>query len=233
MTPYVVVEGKRTEPKVLKPWLTHLVPGLGWVRRAEEAGPGLGFMLAAGGYPDVLDRLRAAMEDIIRFPTFDALFVFVDAEDEPWADRRERFLEVISTSSLRVPTVISVASCCIETWLLGHRGMVRTQSDHPGLRTFLSAYDVRELDPENLPRLDGFRNRAATHEAYLKAVFESRGRSYSKTHPGPAAEPAYLDELIRRLNETPHLLSLRHTLAELKSLSQDTPTPAAPPPSPA
>ncbi|MCK6516546.1 hypothetical protein L6R46_16020 [Myxococcota bacterium] len=202
MTPYVVVEGKRTEPKVLKP-------------------------------SDVLNRLHDALVDIKQFPTFDALLVFVDAEDEPWAERRERFLEVISTSSLRVPAVISVASCCIETWLLGHRGMVRTQSDHEGLRTFLSAYDVRDQDPEGLPRLSGFRNRAATHEAYLKAVFESRGRSYSKTHPGPAAEPAYLDELIRRLNETPHLQSLRHTLTELKSLSQDTPTPAAPPPSPA
>ena len=237
MTPYVLVEGEKTEKRILRPWLKCLYPGLSWKDNPELVSPGEGFLLTSNGYPSILKNIEAACEDLEEFLSFDVLIIVCDSEDEDWGIHRQRFFDEVGKFAPRCPCVVAIPNCCIETWLLGNQRFVPKAPATDLLLGFAKEYDVRAKDPEDLPRMAEFRNRAETHLHYLKAIFMDRGlNAYSKVHVGQTAEEHYLRSLIQRAESTGHLKSFDQFLRDLNQIfpiTQHTPTPAAPPPSPA
>jgi hypothetical protein len=238
MTPYVLVEGEQTERRILKPWFEYLYPGLSWVEHPDQVTTGSGFLLAAHGYPSILDNIKGACQDIEQFTSFDVFIIVCDAEEEDWAVHRQKFVDLVSQVSLRCPCIVAVPNCCIETWLLGNQKFMPRVPSETKLKDFAAIYNVRDHDPEALPAIVPHRNRADTHLEYLRAIFDDQGfrRFYRKNWVGPVAEEHYLRALIHRVSSTGHLKSFEQFLRDLNQvfpISQDTPTPAAPPPSPA
>ncbi len=198
MSLYIVVEGHRTEPRLLRGWLPALAPGLAPAHRVEDVGAHHYFVVAGRGYPSYHQRIRDAIDDIRRFPQFAWLVVMVDAEAVDVSARRAEVQRTIDEAGCPIPSAVMVADCCVETWLLGNRAMVRPKPDRPALQTHLAHYNVRERDPERMPIAPGYDLRAEHHFEYLRAVFEERDMAFTKVHPGHAATPEYLAELRAR-----------------------------------
>lgn len=217
MSLYVVVEGRRTEPKIYRAWLPLLIPGLLPVARIEDAMDHHFYIVAGRGYPSYLDRIHDAVEDL-RLPDspFTHLVICADAEESTRAERHAEIERVIIDAGCPVPYTVVVADCCLETWLLGHRKLVRRNPQDPELRSYLEHYDVVTEDPERMPLHAAHRTRAQLCFRYLRAVFRERKQRYSKDDPGSAITESYLDALKDRASPPPrglgHLASFAHLL---------------------
>jgi len=217
---YVVVEGRRTEPKLYRAWLPLLLPEYQAVRRIEDARQKTYFVVAGEGYPSYKRRIRAAVKDVADpGSSFTHLMVCVDAEELACAERQRELQALVDSEGCVTPTRFIVANCCIESWLLGNRKVVRHTPGSAELRRLMALYNVRDHDPERMPN-HGSHTRAVFHGEYLRAVFAERDLHFSKERPGLAGEPAYFAEMRKRTSEStdgvPHLASF----AELLSLPQ-------------
>jgi len=183
-TIYVIVEGARTEPILYGKWLPILVPGHREINRVEDATDDIYFIVAGHGYPSYMDRIKAAVEDI-RHPDnrFTHLIVCVDSEECSVAKREAELEQVFRAHDCPIPARTIIADCCIETWLLGHRKIVRRNPESAELRQLLDLYDIVGRDPERMPNL-GASTRARSHLRYLRVVFRERDLSYTKQRPG-------------------------------------------------
>lgn len=232
MSLYIVVEGRRTEPRLLRGWLPKLAPGYSPAARVEDVGAQSYFVVPGRGYPSYHARIQAAAADIRQFPKFSWLVVMVDAEDVDASARRAEVQKSIDESGCPISSAILVADCCVETWLLGNRTMVRPKPSTPALQAHLAHYNVRDDDPERMPIRPGYDLRAQHHFDYLRAVFEERDMSFTKVNPGHAATPAYLDELRARTavidSQGSHLASFREVVEFFDRLCPALPAPAEP-----
>lgn len=225
MNLYGVLEGK-TEARIYAAWLPCLFPGLTRVHRIEDVVDDHYYLLSNMGYPEVLDSVRAAVDDINQQPErFDALLVAVDADDAG-AGRRRVHVEQALTGC-PVPTLVAIQDCCIESWLLGNRAFVlshdgasRRDPSTPALAPFRAHYDVCVADPALMPAPAEFiGTRATYHSRYLSAAFAERGQRYSKRHPGQASKQHYLDALKRRFDDTGHIATFGRFLDECSTLA--------------
>jgi hypothetical protein len=207
MNLYIIVEGRHTESILYKRWIPTLLPDFQNIERVDNAlheGCGNTFYILAGmGYPAYKKRIHDAVKDCASTDKPFHLIVCTDAEDvsleERLRENQETVDQALSTENLvSLRHSIIVADCCIETWLLGNAKFIKRNPGNPALRNYLGHYNVIAQDPEKMPMKIGDRNRADTHLKYLKAVYRERGMSYSKSHPGNAAEPHYLNELVER-----------------------------------
>jgi hypothetical protein len=223
---YLIVEGRRTEPRLYRAWLPHLYPGISEVRRVEDIA-GCHFFLVPGmGYPSLLHRIQAACRDCQRW-SFDHLLICADAESCEAEVHRREIEGTVLASRCTIPCTIIVADCCIETWLLGNAKVIRRHPTTEALRDWLAWYDVRQLDPERMPSHPQHRTRAVTHKECLKGVFRERGLNYSEKHPGEAASPGYLEQLVARgrtsrAQGAPHLASFMSLVDRLASFTADS-----------
>lgn len=194
---YIIVEGRRTEPQLLRAWLPVLLPNIREVVRVEDADLHSYLMICGHGYPHYLNRVRDAVADLREF-RFDWLLVFADAEERSAAERAQEIEEVIHEANCPVPFAVFVADCCIESWLLGNRGAFRRAELTPELKRHRDHYDVVIYDPEKMPAPGAGPGRVAYHFDYLQALLRAMGRSYTKRHAGETASETWFDELCRR-----------------------------------
>jgi hypothetical protein len=212
MNLYVVVEGRRTEPKLYRTWLPFLRPGITEIQRLEDArADDEHFLLISGnGYPNYKDTIRQAGQDILECTAAApfTLLVAVDAEDATAEGRRAEIEQVIPSG---VPAHVVVADCCIESWLLGNENLIPRRPDDSTLSAWMQHYNVRDLDPELMPAHPAHTgSRADFHLQYLRRVFEARHSIYTKRAPGPATERHFWDALTQRVQRTDPLTRRAH-----------------------
>lgn len=217
---YFLVEGRRSEPQLYRRWLKCALPDLQEVRQASHLADGCYRLRSAGGYPQILDRIRGSVAEVISAGVrLDEFFVCLDAEEESYHDRYAEVATVLQELSPPFPFSVIVQDCCIETWLLGDRSLLRPPPKTPELRDLREFYDVRDKDPERMPKQEGYATRARFHQVYLNTVLRDRnvgrtkGRiSYKKEKVGYFGEPAHFRALIGRRDNTGHLRSFGHLL---------------------
>lgn len=231
MNLYFLLEGRRTERKVYRAWAQFAFPKLREVQTPDEMTGDTFYLVSAEGYPDILKRIAEAVGDLADHPSIDHLFVCLDAEESDFATRRREVDECIAAAVVDTrlrdtnPGAVLhpiVQDCCIETWFLGHRKVMKAEPQDPELRRCWERFDVRREDPERLPN-DGALTRAAYHLHYLVAMFRERGLSYGKTNPGPVLAREYLHELVARVGATAHLQSLQVLLDVWRGLGAELP----------
>lgn len=223
---YFLVEGKRTEPQLYRRWLEHALPDLHRVWDASELTDG-GFVLeSAGGYPEILDRIRDSVEGVKSAGArLDQFFVCLDADEESYHERYARASQFLQGLDPPFPFTVIVQHCCIETWLLGDRDLLRPPPRTDELRDLRAYYDVRRHDPEDMPARKDYATRALFHYEYLKAVVRDRnaGRSreifrYNKSRVGYFGKSSHFRALVERRDKTGHLESFGHLLTTWRGL---------------
>ncbi|MCP4003850.1 MAG: hypothetical protein GY725_06605 [bacterium] len=223
---YFLLEGQRTEPRLYRRWLEHALPDLHRVWDASELTDGSFVLESAGGYPGILDRIQDSVEGVISAGVrLDQFFVCLDADEESYHERYARASRFLQAQSPPFPFTVIVQHCCIETWLLGDRSLLRPPPKTEELRALRAHYDVRRDDPEAMPAPEGYATRAQFHYDYLKAVVRDRnvGRTreifrYSKRHVGYFGQPSHFRALVERRNDTGHLESFGHLLTAWRGL---------------
>lgn len=210
MNVYVLVEGP-TEKLVYREWVPFSNSDLSYVEHPSMLNNDNFAIVSGGGYPQYLEGIENAVEDVANDPNADRLVVAIDSED---MTRQEKFNEVdtvILSQGAGINYRIIVQHFCLETWGLGNRHVVRRLPRLSRLKEFLAIYDVRTDDPEGLPACpDADWNRAQFAEVYLRAAFLDRYRNftYSKKNPGALAERHYFDRLKERVDTTGHIDSI-------------------------
>lgn len=210
MNAYFLVEGRRTEVKLYPAWLSVLCPNLTRVTNADAVSEDNYYIFNGGGYPSILNHIHNAIEDINNIGKYDYLIICVDADEATPEQRFKEIKDYLAQNHIvlhRAQLFIIIQNRTIETWLLGNRRIVCRTPNNRNLIKYLRFYDVINNDPEKCPKHRDFSNHAHFHEAYLKEIFRERGLSYSKINPGEAQKPAYLNELINRIQKTNDLKS--------------------------
>ena len=216
MNLYFLVEGKRTEKKVYPKWLETLLPGFNRIDHPSQAVNKNFYVISGYGYPSLLGHLRRAIVDYHKFGKYSYLILCLDADEKSVPERLNEIADFVSREGLSLQhgeLRVIVQNRTIETWFLGNRKFVATNSQDAELREFLSFYDVRVRDPEIMELSSRFVRHAQFHEAYVKAAFRGRGLSYTKNNPGDASQPHYLRQLISRVKAEPeHMQSFQALL---------------------
>lgn len=120
MNLYILVEGK-TERHVYPKWLEYLVPHLKQVNAFDEVTHDSFYLISAMGYPQILDHVRNAVEDINGVGSYDYFIVALDADDVDVEERIREVQEVVSETAINAELKVIVQKRCMETWFLGNR----------------------------------------------------------------------------------------------------------------
>lgn len=209
MNLYFLVEGDRTEPKLYRRWISHVLPRLSEVALVSDLIGDRFYIISGGGYPSYVDRIRDSLLDLKDHPGVDHFFICIDSEELSYEEKLAEITDELTRAErdTRVRdgnphfrSYVIVQHCCAETWFLGHRRMMTRNPTSPDLLRFQSFFDVRVADPENMMRLPGYVTRASFHLAYLKAMLLEKNPRlhYTKRKPGEVLESHYLDALRER-----------------------------------
>lgn len=221
MNLYFLLEGERTEKKVYESWIRIAFPGLRLIERIEDVTEDCFRLLSGGGFPQILDRISEAVAEIaLAKGRFDHFFICLDADGLGAAARKQAAVAHLQGLPLTVPATVIVQDCCIESWFLGNRAFVPARPQDPELSGFRAFYDVRTEDPERMPAMPpaDAAQPQQFHFRYLKACFRERKLSYNKSRPVEVGERHYLDQLVKRVDDTGHLASFGELVTAWRGL---------------
>jgi hypothetical protein len=218
MNLYFLVEGRRTEKKVYRSWISHAFPHLQEVQSVALIQDNNYFILSGNGYPSYTARIPNALNDIVNHGKIDYFFICIDSEEFTIDEKREEILSILRKGPGFSATYVVIHMCCIESWFLGNRKLCKSIPEGEGLREFRQFYNVVTHDPELMGRPDSYETKASFHHDYLREEFKERGLSYSKNNPSCVTEPYYLRELIGRAEGTNHLQSFRYLISQWREL---------------
>jgi hypothetical protein len=209
MNIYFLVEGRSTEKKLYTAWLNYLIPELQRVNFYDQIAQNNYYIISGKGYPSILEEgIPNAIDKIQEVPKYNYLVICLDAEEDT-VEEREKYVNDFITKNITIPAqleiVIIIQNRCIETWLLGNRKIFNSKQPLQGLLAdYVQYYDVSQNDPELMGKFKQ-KNHADFHLVYLQEIFRAKNLSYSKKFPGETQEEYYLQQLIKRIDETEHL----------------------------
>jgi hypothetical protein len=225
---YVIVEGESTEPQLLQAWFSFSLPQLTRVAAVHLLQENTYFILSAKGQGNFERIIDAALGDIEDYGNIDHLVIWADAEDFGYEFTVRSIEDQINAGPHILRKHLIVANCCVETWFLGHKKMLRQRPTSEYLREFKKFYDVSKHDPENMSKPSDHKGSVANyHYEYLKEMLREQISNtgshyhYSKHSPGMTLEQHYFDALIERATSTGHISSFNSMISCLKALGSD------------
>lgn len=212
---YIVVEGDKTEMSVYPAWLSVLAPTYTRIHSAWDVRENNYYIFSAGGIPSIYTHVKNAVLDINAInaqdgPGYDYLLVCLDTEEETrqyHLDRINAELQSNGMSLQNAELVVFEQKVCMETWFLGNQSVFKENPQNPEYLDFIRYYNVGKDNPEEMSNMD--ENRFATtarfHVRYLKRMLEERNMAYSKNNTEDVQQSTYLQQLIKRYEETEHI----------------------------
>lgn len=227
MNLYFLLEGRRTEPKVYPKWINYKFPHLNRVHKMEDISADCFYLIAAKGYPRILKLIEQSITDIYNYninnnKNIDHFFICLDADEDGYDTRYNIVNKEIERMKVEDSNIIEkhlpdfhviIQNCCVETWFLGNRKIIKRNPQSKKLSIYKRFYDVSINDPEdmecytNSPSYHSIK--AKFHEDYLKEILLERNQRYSKLNPSITVEKYYYEALYERCFKTNHLKSLR------------------------
>ena len=212
---YIVVEGDKTEMSVYPAWLSILAPNYSRVENAWDVCENNYYIFSAGGIPSIYNHVRNAVEDINSINSkggvkYDYLLVCLDTEEET----REYILQQIELELQRsgvalqnAELVVFEQKVCMETWFLGNRNVFKENPQNAEYLDYIKYYNVGKDNPEEMGTINEnkFATKARFHLQYLKRMLEERNMTYSKSNTKDVQQQVYLQQLIKRFEETGHI----------------------------
>lgn len=217
MNVYIIVEGARTEPMVYTAWLSLLVPQLKKLDYADKVQTDNYYLFSAGGIPSIYKHISNAVADINDINSggkghYDYLMVCLDTEGDTRIELEKRINEQLTADKRQLrdaQLVLFEQNICMETWFLGNRNVFKSNPQEEEFVRYINHYNVRDNDPELMENIknSNFATTAQFHCRYLEAMFKERNMRYSKARPTAVCDKSYLDQLIKRHEETKHIPS--------------------------
>lgn len=229
MNIYFLVEGNETEPRVYPQWFQYLMPSLKRVKEAHQVTNNNYVLISGGGFPALLSKpYENSVKDINEIGTFDYFVISVDTEKYSTDNRKEIIERFIQNKAIQLTNktelILILQNRCIETWFLGNREMYSDNPKQKQLKKYSSLYNVKELDPERMPSYESNLNVSKFHKKYLELMFIEKKERYLKHRTHIVGSKMYLDQLIKRQEETNHLQSFKTLIDFCRTVAQQSQT---------
>lgn len=214
MNAYIIVEGSETEMSVYPAWLSILAPNMHRIEDASLVENDNYYLFSGHGIPSIFKHTANAVADINSINStakgmYDFLIVCLDTEEESRTYLERKIKEEIDELGVQlngVQLLIFEQKVCMETWFLGNQKIFKSNPQGQELIKFIHHYNVKKDDPEDMDTIDEDRyNKAQFHLRYLKRMLEERNIIYNKNHTHAVCTEDYLNELIKRYQETQHI----------------------------
>ena len=212
---YIVVEGDKTEMSVYPAWLSVLAPTYTRINSAWDVNENNYYLFSAGGIPSIYTHVKNAVLDINEInskggPHYDYLLVCLDTEGENRdyiMQQIEKQLKSEGVSLQNAELVVFEQKVCMETWFLGNQSVFKENPQNPEYLDFIRYYNVGRDNPEEMGNMNEkkFTTTARFHVRYLKRMLEERNIAYSKKNTDDVQQSSYLQQLIKRYEETEHI----------------------------
>ncbi|MBO2524681.1 MAG: hypothetical protein CW341_03115 [Bacteroidetes bacterium] len=217
MNCYIVVEGDQTEMSVYPAWLSILAPTYTRIENAWKVNENNYYIFSGGGIPSIYTHVKNAVLDINSIndkggAKYDYLLVCLDTEEES----REYILGCINNElqSSKVTLkdaelIVFEQKVCMETWFLGNQSVFKENPQNAEYLKYIRYYNVGRENPEEMRNMDEYRfpTTAKFHIRYLRRMLEERNMTYTKSNTLAVQQQNYLQQLIRRYEETGHIAS--------------------------
>jgi len=229
MNIYLLVEGE-TEYYAYPNIIKEICPVMNQVYDVAAANRNNFFIFSANGFPSILDMIEPSIVDAFINNKYDKLLIVLDIEEETQESLMNKVHRVLIPLIHKYDynfdnVVIVLQNKCFETWCLGNRDLIAEDSTDD-IFDFLEYFDVRYLDPEDMPRdesLKGCNTVQQYHFYFLRKLFKRRGWIYNKaSRTNKAYQPEYIRGIIRRAQETNHIKSFKFVHTFLNSVNFST-----------
>jgi hypothetical protein len=214
MNIHIVVEGVKGAAKVYQIWVPLVNPRLTYVSHISDIINDNFSIVGGGGYPQYLEIIDAAIDDVNNYRNIQRLVIGVDSEEFSYQEKYREIEDHISSLTCLAEIRIVVQHFCLETWALGNEVIV-THPHSDVLRKYVNFFNVRVRDPELLPGYSEEElNRAQFAAKYLKYALNDKYRelTYSKSNPTALLHPKYFGRVRQRFQNTGHISSFAHFL---------------------
>lgn len=212
---YIVVEGEKTEMSVYPAWLSLLAPAYTRIEHFDDVNENNYYIFCGGGIPSIYTHVTNAVLDINEInskgdPRYDYLLVCLDTEEE----NRDYILHQIESQlqskgiSLQdAELLVFEQKICMESWFLGNLNVFKENPQDAEYMEFVKYYNVGQNNPEDMKNMDAnrFATAAKFHLRYLKRMLEERNMTYTKSNTLAVQQQTYLQQLIKRYEETGHI----------------------------
>lgn len=212
---YIIVEGEKTEMSVYPAWLSLLAPAYTRIANFDDVNENNYYIFCGGGIPSIYTHVTNAVLDINEInskggPHYDYLLVCLDTEGENRdyiMQQIEKQLKSEGVSLQNAELVVFEQKVCMETWFLGNQSVFKENPQNPEYLDFIRYYNVGRDNPEEMGNMSEkkFTTTARFHVRYLKRMLEERNMTYSKNNTVDVQQSAYLQQLIKRYEETEHI----------------------------
>lgn len=212
---YIIVEGEKTEMSVYPAWLSLLAPAYTRIANFDDVNENNYYIFCGGGIPSIYTHVTNAVLDINEInskggPHYDYLLVCLDTEGESRdyiMQQIEKQLKSEGVSLQNAELVVFEQKVCMETWFLGNQSVFKENPQNPEYLDFIRYYNVGRDNPEEMGNMNEmkFTTTARFHVRYLKRMLEERNMTYSKNNTVDVQQSAYLQQLIKRYEETEHI----------------------------
>lgn len=212
---YIIVEGEKTEMSVYPAWLSLLAPAYTRIANFDDVNENNYYIFCGGGIPSIYTHVTNAVLDINEInskggPHYDYLLVCLDTEGESRdyiMQQIEKQLKSEGVSLQNAELVVFEQKVCMETWFLGNQSVFKENPQNPEYLDFIRYYNVGRDNPEEMGNMNEmkFTTTARFHVRYLKRMLEERNMAYSKNNTEDVQQSTYLQQLIKRYEETEHI----------------------------
>lgn len=215
MNCYIIVEGDKTEMSVYPAWLSLLAPSYTCIENAWDVNENNYYIFSGGGIPSIFTHVKNAVLDINSINNkggarYDYLLVCLDTEMES----RDYILKQIDyelkshdVTLQDAKLIVFEHKVCMETWFLGNQAVFKDNPQNHDYLEYIKFYNVGSLNPEEMGNIDEnrFSTTARFHIRYLKKMLEERNATYSKSNTVAVQQKSYLEQLIKRFEDTGHI----------------------------
>jgi hypothetical protein len=210
---YIVVEGASAETKVYPKWIQYTNKKLTQIYDLENKQDDVFYLISGNGYPNYIQIIKNAIEDVNNSKNFDCLVVAVDSEDNTYEEKHNEIKEIIDDKLIYAEYKIIIQHFCLETWALGNRVACRKNTTDTLLVAYKKVYDVRINDPELLPSYKDM-NRGQFAFKYLRTMINDwyPRAAYTKANPSILFEEQYFMQIKNRMENTGHIKSFKFFL---------------------
>ena len=212
---YIIVEGEKTEMSVYPAWLSLLAPDYTRIENFDDVNENNYYIFCGGGIPSIYTHVTNAILDINEInskegPHYDYLLVCLDTEEENRdyiMQQIEKQLKSKGVSLQNAELLVFEQKRCMETWFLGNQSVFKENPQNAEYLDFIKYYNVGQNNPEEMGNMNPnrFATAARFHLRYLQRMLEERNMSYSKRNTHAVQQQTYLQQLIKRYEETGHI----------------------------
>lgn len=215
MNIHIIVEGDIGEKHIYEAWVPFVNPRLSYVSHISLTEKNNFSIVSGGGCPRYFDVIGPAIEDVNNYNNIDRLVIAVDSEELSYSEKLIQIKDRLARFSCKAEIKMIIQDFCIETWALGNRNIISTNSQSRELIQYKKFFNVRSEDPELLPPYEIKEwNRAQFAMHYLKKALNDKFKNltYNKSNPKALLHEKYFNRVKARYEETNHIKSFNDFL---------------------